>query len=158
MPSVNLEGYVSKYVIWTVKAIILLAIFFETAYVVYSVIVSVSGGLPNLSSVVYITTEGGLFLLALLEVYSSLEYLNGQSTKSLVLVMEAELSYAVREIIILFHSGRTDLSSLGSVALIILALGITLIFSSRNSRDNWRMYPLMQHSATRSPKSHAKHS
>lgn len=126
----------STVVIWIVKVIVLFAILFETTNVAYSSYTAIKGGISNLSSIVYTATEGAPFLLALLDVYASLAYLPSRGSKSLVMLLEAGLSYVIREILIQFHAGHTDFATLSPIGLLVLALGVTLYIASRINRES----------------------
>ncbi|MEM0158621.1 MAG: phosphate-starvation-inducible PsiE family protein [Thermoplasmataceae archaeon] len=127
-------SWVPRGVIVIVRSVVVFAIILEIANIIYSVVQLFRAGIQNISPAVYSVTEGGLFLLALSEIYVSLGYVIDQSTKSLVFIMEAGLAYTVREIIFEFHSGNADFITLGSISLIVLSLGVTLYLSSRSNR------------------------
>ncbi len=113
-----------------IRAIVLVSIAFEAVAVLYSIAHSYYPGFSWAASATYDAIDGALFLLALVEIYMSLVYLPSNGRKSLAMVLEAGLSYTVREIIIEFHTGQMGLNTMGALALVILALGLSLYVTS----------------------------
>ncbi|MEM0157770.1 MAG: phosphate-starvation-inducible PsiE family protein [Thermoplasmataceae archaeon] len=113
-----------------IRAIVLVSIALEALAVLYLIVHSFYLSFSWVSSATYDAIDGALFLLALVEIYMSLGYLPSNGRRSLAMVLEAGLSYTVREIIIEFHTGQMGLDTMGALALVILSLGISLYVTS----------------------------
>ena len=132
----TMDMTIARIVIWAVRIVVILAIVVEAASVALSLITTISGGTGNLSDFAINATAGALFLLALLDIYLGLGYLPRQGMNSLVFLIEAGLSYSIREIIIQFQFNSSNATTLASYGLIVISLGITLYFASKINRES----------------------
>ncbi|WP_010917044.1 phosphate-starvation-inducible PsiE family protein [Thermoplasma volcanium] len=117
--------YVVKYFGYIIEAILILAIVFDLCFSIYQLIILRSSGLEEL---VYSAVGNAFFALVLLELFEGVHDFIVKSPQGLRHVVEAGLSYIIREIIIDISTGIKDIYSLSALAIVIIALSVSLYF------------------------------
>ncbi len=126
----DFSSYVIKYFGIVIEIIIIVSIITDIVYTLYDMFVSVKFGILTLT---YNTIENAFFALVLLELFQGVHDFVLKSPVALRHVIEAGLSYIVREIIIDISTGIKDIYSLSALAVVITALSVSMYLITTSS-------------------------
>jgi len=121
---------------YIIEALLVVSIILDIGYAIYDIYLMRSEGLEALS---YSLVENAFFALVLLELYLGAHDFVVRSPSGLRHVVEAGLSYIIREIIVDISTGIKDIYSLSALAIVIVSLAVTLYFLS--SSEKWHDTP-----------------
>jgi len=116
---------------YIIETLLVISIILDIAYAIYDIYTMRSDGLEALS---YSLVENAFFALVLLELYLGAHDFVVRSPLGLKHVVEAGLSYIIREIIIDISTGVKDIYSLSALAIVIVSLAVSLYFLSTTEK------------------------
>ncbi|KAA8923416.1 hypothetical protein [Thermoplasma sp.] len=116
---------------YIIEALLVFSIILDVGYAIYDIYLMRMDGLEALS---YSLVENAFFALVLLELYLGAHDFVVRSPSGLRHVVEAGLSYIIREIIVDISTGIKDIFSLSALAIVIVSLAVSLYFLSSTEK------------------------
>ena len=126
------EEKIIQYVVKVVEAILLIAIGIVIVYTVVDVITLVPSGLLN---EIFGLVGNAFLIIVLLELFQSIVDFGKGKGRSVVYVMDATMSFVLREIIIEIINGLTSVSDLIYFSVIILVIAVSRFLISFRGKN-----------------------
>jgi uncharacterized membrane protein (DUF373 family) len=127
------EENIVKYVVWVVEAILIAAIGVVVAFTIYDIIILIPSGLIG---EIFGLVGNALLIVVLLEIFQSIVDFGKGKGRSVAYVMDATMSFILREIILEIINGEGSLTDLLYLAGVVIMIAISrfLVFYRRVER------------------------
>lgn len=127
------EESIVKYVVWVVEAILIAAIGVVVAFTIYDIIILIPSGLIG---EIFGLVGNALLIVVLLEIFQSIVDFGKGKGRSVAYVMDATMSFILREIILEIINGEGSLTDLLYLAGVVIMIAISrfLVFYRRVER------------------------